>query len=164
MNKLVACAAALLMLLPLLAGAQQNRAVTVTSSAEVEIVQKTADGKTVVKRIDATVAKVTPGDVVLFTNRYRNTGTKPAADVIVVNPVPEHMTYVDLSAEGKGTRVEFSIDGGKNYAAPEKLSVTDKEGRVRPALPKDYTHIRWTVTAPLAPGAGGMVTFKARVN
>jgi uncharacterized repeat protein (TIGR01451 family) len=164
MKRYVASAAGLLVLLPLLAGAQQAGSIAVTSTAEVEAVQKTAGGKIEVKRVDASNAKVTPGDVVVFTNRYRNKGTTPAANVVVINPVPEHMIYVDLSAEGKGTKIEFSTDGGKTFAAPGKLTVTDKEGRVRPALPKDYTHIRWTVIAPLSPGASGVVSFRARVQ
>ena len=117
-----------------------------------------------IKRVDAAKAKVAPGDVVVFSTRYVNKGKQAATNVSVTNPVPDHMVYVDMSAEGKGTRIEYSIDGGKAYGPSEKLKVTDKQGRVRPALPRDYTHIRWTATAPLAPGAAGNVTFKARVK
>jgi uncharacterized repeat protein (TIGR01451 family) len=164
MRRTVALATGILILVPLLAGAQQKGDIVVTNSAEVEVLQKKADGKTEKVRIEAAKANVAPGDVVIFTTRYTNKGKQPATGVVVTNPVPEHMTYVDLSAEGKGSRIEFSIDGGRTYATPEKLKVTDKDGRTRPALPRDYTHIQWTITGSLQPGVGGSVTFRARVK
>jgi len=89
---------------------------------------------------------------------------QPAGNVTIMNPVPEHMAYVDKSAEGTGARIDYSIDGGKTYAAPDKLKVTDGQGKVRPALAQDYTHIRWVLIAPLAPGGTGGVSFKARLK
>jgi uncharacterized repeat protein (TIGR01451 family) len=144
--------------------AQQKGAIEVKTLAEVEIVVKNDKGKDEVKRVDAAKEKVPPGGVVIFTSRFTNKGKQPATGVVITNPVPEHMTYVDLSAEGKGAKIEFSIDGGKTYGPAEQLKVTEKDGKVRPALPKDYTHIRWTVSAPLTPGATGTVSFHGRVN
>lgn len=152
-----------LVLQPLAARAQQGD-IVVTSVAEVEVKEKTAQGAVETKRIEASKAKVAPGEVVIFTNRYVNKGKKAATGVVVTNPVPDHMVYLDKSAEGKGTKIDYSIDGGKSYAASEKLQVTGKDGKVRPALAGDYTHIRWTVTATLAPGAGGSVSFRARIK
>ena len=146
------------------AWAQQKGAIEVKTVAEVEIVVKNDKGKDEVKRVDAAKAKVPPDGVVFFTTRFTNKGKQPATGVVITNPIPEHMTYVDLSAEGTGSRTEFSIDGGKTYGAAEQLKVTDKDGRVRPALPRDYTHIRWTVSTSLAPGATGMVTYRGRVK
>lgn len=164
MRKIVAVAAGVCMLLASHAWAQQKGAIEVKTLAEVEIVVKNDKGKTEVKRVDAAKEKVPPGGVVIFTSRYTNKGKQPATGIVITNPIPKHMTYVDLSAEGKGAKIEFSIDGGKAYAPAEQLKVTDNEGRVRPALPKDYTHIRWTVAAPLAAGAAGTVSFRGRVN
>ena len=152
-----------LVLLPLAARAQQGD-ISVTSIAEVEVSEKNAQGTSVAKRVEVSKAKVAPGDVVTFTNRYVNKGKAPATGVVIINPVPEHMTYVDMSAEGKGTTIDFSVDGGKQYAAPQKLQITGKDGKVRPALGIDYTHIRWTVNGPLAPAAGGSVSFRARIK
>jgi len=39
-----------------------------------------------------------------------------------MNPVPENMTYIDKSAEGKGARIDYSVDGGKTYGAADKLT------------------------------------------
>lgn len=151
---------ALLLLLPASAPAQQKGSIVLNSLSEVEVVKQNAEGKKEVKRVDAAKAVVVPGDTVIFTVSYANTDTKPADRVIVINPVPQHMTYIEKSAEGKGMAIDFSADGGKTYAAPEKLTVT-AEGKQRPATASDYTHIRWTLGKPLAPGGKGSVSFKA---
>jgi uncharacterized repeat protein (TIGR01451 family) len=107
---------------------------------------------------------VVPGDIVIFTTRYVNTGKEPAANVTIMNPVPEHMVYVDKSAEGKGARIDFSVDGGKTYGAADMLTLKDGQGKMRPALAKDYTHIRWVLSAPLAPDGTGSVSFRAQLK
>ena len=55
------------------------------------------------------------------------------------------MEYLGGSAAGKGTVVTFSIDGGKTFDAPDKLFIKGKDGKSRPAEPKEYTHIRWAL-------------------
>ena len=160
MRTLLAMSFALLLLLPAPAPAQQTGGIVLTSVSEVEVVKQNAEGKKEVKRVDAAKAAVVPGDTVIFTVSYANTDTKPADRVVVINPVPQHMTYLDKSAEGKGAVIEFSVDGGKTYAAPGKLTVADK-GQQRPATAADYTHIKWTMGKPLAPGAKGSVSFRA---
>jgi uncharacterized repeat protein (TIGR01451 family) len=153
-----------LLLMPAALPAQQTSTIQLTSVAEVEVTEKNAQGEKEVKRKEAALAKVVPGDLVIFTTRYVNTGKQPAGNVTVMNPVPEHMTYVDKSAEGKGARIDYSIDGGKTYGSPAKLTVTDGQGRVRPALATDYTHVRWVLIAPLAPGGTGSVSFRAQLK
>ena len=71
------------------------------------------------------------------------------------------MIYTQNSARGKGTKITFSIDGGKTYDAPAKLFIFDASGRKFPARPQDYTHIRWSFGDPLLPGAKGEVSFRA---
>ena len=163
MRTIVAVSVVLLLLLPAIAPAQQKGGIVLTTVSEVEVTQVNAEGKKEVKRIEAAKGKVVPGDTVIFTIAYENTDTKPADRVIVINPVPEHMTYVDKSAEGTGAVIDFSIDGGKNYAQAGKLTVTEK-GIQRPARPAEYTHIRWVVARPLPPGGKGTVSFKARLK
>ena len=153
-----------LLLMPAALPAQQMSTIQLTSVAEVEVTEKNAQGEKEVKRKEAALAKVVPGDLVIFTTRYVNTGKQPAGNVTVMNPVPEHMTYVDKSAEGKGARIDFSVDGGKTYGSPDKLTVKDGQGRARPALARDYTHIRWVLTAPLAPEGTGSVSFRAQLK
>jgi uncharacterized repeat protein (TIGR01451 family) len=153
-----------LLLVPASLPAQQKSAIELQSIAEVEKVEKNAQGEKEVKRQAAATAKVVPGDVVIFTTRYVNTSDKPVSNVTIMNPVPEHMAYLDKSAEGKGARIDYSVDSGKTYAAIDKLTVKDSAGKTRPAAAQDYTHIRWVLTAPLAPGGTGSVSFKAQLK
>jgi uncharacterized repeat protein (TIGR01451 family) len=151
------------LLAPVTAWPQQG-SIELKSTTEREVVTKDAQGKEIVKRIEAAKANVTPGDVVIVTTTYRNTGKAPVDNMTILNPVPRHTTYVDLSASGKDTRIEFSIDGGKTYALPEKLTVTDAQGKKRPAMPTDYTDIRWTLLRQLKPGGSGTVSFRTRIK
>jgi uncharacterized repeat protein (TIGR01451 family) len=150
--------------LPLAAQAQQKGNIELKSVAEVDVTEANAQGQKVVKRVDAAAAKVVPGDVVIFTTTYKNISKEPADNIVITNPVPEHMDYVDKSAEGKGAKIDFSVDKGKSYEAADKLQIVDKAGKSRKALSKDITHIRWTLTKPLAPGGSGSVSFKAKLQ
>jgi len=159
-----AAVVAALLLMPAALLAQQQSGIEITTAATVEVLQKNEKGEKVAVQKDLTAAKVVPGDTVNFTLTYANRGKQPATNVTVVDPVPEHLAYVDGSAQGTGTRIEFSVDGGRTYGTPDKLTVTGGDGKVRPAQGPDYTHIRWTVLAPLAAGGSGTVSFKAKVK
>lgn len=107
--------------------------------------------------------KVVPGESVVYTITFENVSAESADDITITNPVPEHLTYVTGSAFGPGTVIEFSVDGGQQYDAPEALFVAD-DGEIRPAIAEDYTHIRWVLQDELAAGAQGMARFSARLN
>ena len=107
---------------------------------------------------------VLPGEEVLFTVTYTNAGDSPAEDVVITNPVPGHMVYVDRSAAGDNTTIVFSVDGGKTFGAAENLTVSAADGRQRAAVGSDYTHVQWVVDNDIAPGATGAVQFKAVVK
>jgi uncharacterized repeat protein (TIGR01451 family) len=139
-----------------------NSALEIKATAEVEIKVKAADGSEQVKRVPA--AKVPPGEAVIYTLSAQNTSSKPAGDVVVTDPIPEHTEYVDGSVTSEGTRVTFSVDGGKSFAAKESLKVRGDDGQMRAALPSDFTHIRWHFEKPLAPGESRAVSFRARVE
>jgi len=109
-------------------------------------------------------ARVLPGKEVLFTVTYTNVGGEAAEDVVITNPVPEHMSYVNNSATGDNTSVTFSVDGGKTFAAPQDLLITDALGAERPAGAKDYSHIRWVVDSDVTAGGSGTVHFAAVVE
>jgi len=153
----------IIMLMPA-AGWAQQKGISVKSLAEVEIAQTNAQGEKIVKRSEAAKSSVGPGDTVIFTSVYTNTGKQSAADVVISNPVPEHMFYLDQTAEGSGTRIEFSANRGKTFGAQNAVTVKGADGIVRKALAKEYTHIRWTLLAPLASGATGTVSYRAKVE
>ncbi|HTE16378.1 MAG TPA: hypothetical protein VK642_15000 [Burkholderiales bacterium] len=108
--------------------------------------------------------KVVPGEEVTYTVAYTNKTGKPAEKIVITNPVPNHTRYRDGSAAGEGADITFSVDGGKNFAAPDRLTVAikDKSGKdiVRPAVAQDYTHIRWVLKQSVAPGQSGSVRFR----
>jgi uncharacterized repeat protein (TIGR01451 family) len=153
--------AALGIALPLSGGAYaQNVELVTRAEKEIEVDDK---GKKVKKLIAPT--KMVPGDEVLYTVAYNNKSKAPAEKVVITNPVPRHTRYKDGSAAGEGADIAFSVDGGKTFATPDKLTVAikDKAGKdvTRPAAAADYTHIRWTLKENVAPGRAGAVTFRA---
>ncbi|OGQ51120.1 MAG: hypothetical protein A3J24_13180 [Deltaproteobacteria bacterium RIFCSPLOWO2_02_FULL_53_8] len=154
----------LVLLISVPALALEEGFVKLTSMSEFDMVVVNEKGEKEVKRVDAAKAKIVPGDEVIFTTVYENVGKEPVTAAVINNPVPEHTVYVDKSAEGKGTRIEFSIDGGKTFGLPKTLMVAGKDGKAKQAQASDYTHIRWTVEKAVAPGAKGSVSFKARVK
>jgi uncharacterized repeat protein (TIGR01451 family) len=164
MRKKVVSMVMLVLLLPMTAAAQKKGSIELSSVSEVEITTTNAKGEKEVKRVAAAAAKVIPGDVVIFTTQYANIDKKPMEHVVITNPVSEHVVYVENSAEGKGMKIEYSVDQGKSYAAPDKLMKTDAQGVSKRAAARDYTNIRWTLDKPLAPGGTGSVSFRAMVK
>jgi len=154
----------LLVIVFALVGSVYAAGVEVKSVAEVEVKVKNEKGEFEAKRIEAAKANVGPGDEVIFSNHYVNNGDQPVTDVVILNPVPMHTVYVEKTAGGDFTKIEFSVDGGKTFDAPENLKVKDKKGRERIAKAEDYTHIRWIVTKPVAPKEGGVVYFRAKIK
>ncbi|MGH8369732.1 MAG: hypothetical protein ACRESC_02010 [Gammaproteobacteria bacterium] len=106
--------------------------------------------------------RVLPGVEVIYTIKYTNVGNKPAEDVLVNDPIPEHMTYVDGSANGDGTAISYSVDGGKHWSAMlENLEIDNGNSTTRSATARDVTDIRWVVKGKVAAGASGQVSFRA---
>lgn len=157
----LAVAASLLAAMPPLAQAQNVELVTKVER-ELEVLEK---GVKIKKT--GPPEKVLPGDEVIYTVTYTNKTGKPADNITVTNPVPTHTRYRDGSAAGDGATITFSVDGGKTFALPDKLTVAikDKSGKdlVRPAAAADYTHIRWVLKQSVAPGQSGTVRFRAVV-
>ena len=143
--------------------AQQDNTIGLKLVAEVEIEVINDKGEAELKRVPA--ARVVPGDQVIYTIYYANAGKEPTDNVAITNPVPEHMSYLEGSASGADTVIIFSVDDGKTYDLPAKLTITGANGKKRPAKGSDYTHIRWTLQKSLAPEKkGGYVNFRARLE
>lgn len=116
------------------------------------------DGTRVKEWLPAT--DIRQGQVVYYTVKIRNPGTRAAHNVVVTKPVPVNTRYVAESAAAPGAVVSFSIDGGKTFAPARELLVRDARG-VQRAAPEAYTHIRWQMRYPLAPGAIAYARFRA---
>lgn len=153
-----------LMLLVALPAFAESKGIELKSVAEVDVPIINAKGVKELVRVEAASANVAPGDTVIFTTRYSYEGAQPATNVVINNPLPEHMLYLDSSAEGKGTRIEFSVDQGKTFSTPDKLKIKNAEGKEIPAAAADYTHIKWTFEKAIENNAKGSVSFKAKVK
>lgn len=132
-----------------------------SNKAEVDVTTM-KDGKKETKRIAA--KKVAPDGEVIYTTTFKNTLNKPISNIVVTNPVPANMLYSADSATGANTEIIYSVDGGKTYDAPEKLTVIGKDGKPRPAQAADFTGIRWIYKGDLATGKSSDVGFKAKVK
>ena len=131
---------------------------TATQHVEKEVVVSNADGVVTVNRVAAD--KVTPGETVIYSIRYRNDAAKAASNIVLVMPVPTEVAYVEGSVSGDDSSVAFSADGGKTYVARGRLTVVE-DGASRPARGDEITHIRWTLTTPVPPKGEGDVSYKA---
>jgi uncharacterized repeat protein (TIGR01451 family) len=147
--------AALLTAFTLPAHAAEPGAIKLSSVAEKRINVVDKDGKTVSTR--ARVDTAVPGDEIIYTTTFENISNKPAGNIVITNPIHNDTTY--LMANGVNTEITFSIDGGYEYALPDKLIVTTNEGDTRPALPSDYTNLRWVYKGVLGVGETSKVSF-----
>ena len=95
----------------------------------------------VAQRLDA-------GDEVHYTIRVRNPGTEPVLDVVVTKRLPFGLTYIPGSAVGPACEIELSADGGATFVPADRKAAS-------------YSHVRWILRRPLAPGATALLRFRA---
>jgi uncharacterized repeat protein (TIGR01451 family) len=115
------------------------------------------------QRTDLAMAR--PGDRLGYTLAFTNTTKGTVKNVQFVDPLPQGLVYRIGSARAdQAVRIDYSIDGGKSYAAQPVVVVMENGKRVEKPAPRTaYTHIRWTVIGPLAPGAQVTAGFQAEV-
>ena len=101
------------------------------------------------------------GDEIFYTLRVRNNTNSMLQEPVIVKAVPRNTQYVAETASGPATAVDYSVDGGRTFATPDQLFVRVESGTLRPASVTDYTHIRWRMRHPLAPGATALLRFRA---
>lgn len=161
----------------LLAAAWLASAVQAAESIETTLIAEVREeanvaGRRLARLVPATVLH--EGQVVFYTVRILNRTSEPARDVVVVQRVPENTHYVPNSAGGPGAEITFSADGGQSFAREGQLIVVEpslplseptdgtvRQPLTRPATSEDYTHIRWRLRNPLAPGAVALARFRA---
>ncbi|MGH8186732.1 MAG: hypothetical protein ACREUC_09230 [Steroidobacteraceae bacterium] len=160
MNRKEVIVIAALLLACTTAFAQDKACVELKTTAETE--QEVLEQGQKVKRL-VPAGKVVPGNEVVWTITARNVCDKPADNIVIANPVPEHMSYVAGSAMGTGTDIAYSLDG-KEFKSAAELLVRAADGTSRPALANEYRAIRWTYKAAFAPGATAFVRYRAVVK
>jgi len=140
------------------AGAEEPSDVVTELVAEVRENISTTPGREVYRFVPARLLE--QGQVVYYTLRITNQTSVPLRNVAVVQPVPANTTYVADSASGPGATVSFSVDGGQSYGPADSLKI-EVEGSKQLAQAVQYTHIRWQLRNPLAPGATALARFRA---
>jgi len=149
-----------------------------TSENRAEDVPKLVMKMTVAKEVKVkeggkTVTKLEPvketkkADVLVYTITYSNEGTGPAVEASVIGPVPEGTTYVPDSASTVNTELSYSINKAKTFHRPPvRYEVKKDDGTTieKTATEDMYTHVKWLLAKPVAPGRKGGVTFKVIVK
>lgn len=158
MKTIVQLAVLLLLAVATAARAQEQGHLNVKTVVQKEEVSVNEDGVAETKLVP--VETVIPGDSVVYTITFRNISDQGAEHVVITNPIADSLTYVEGSAFGPGTEIQFSVDGGQTFAKAEDLTVTEN-GVMRPAGAQDFTHIRWVMNEELAAGAQGVARFAA---
>jgi uncharacterized repeat protein (TIGR01451 family) len=143
---------------PPLAGADEQSEIGTELIAEVRENASTTPGREAYRFVPARLLE--QGQVVYYTLRITNQSTVPLRNVAVVQPVPANTTYLADSASGPGAAVSFSVDGGKTFGSADSLMI-EVEGSTQRAHASQYTHIRWQLRNPLAPGATALARFRA---
>lgn len=95
---------------------------------------------TVTKSVDPP-SGVKPGDVVTFTIRFVNTGSKPVSDLVVSDSLSGRLEYVPGSQQSDRAA---NFSAGANEVGSEV--------------------VRWELPGTLQPGQGGVVKFRAKVR
>jgi hypothetical protein len=155
-----ALAAAALVASPVVASAQAQQAVRITS--QVQAVKEVTDAQGRKTRTLVEPTTVIPGTPLVIWVRYANSGRAPANNFVINNPVNPS---IDFTAFGENSGWGLvSVDGGKTFGALATLKVARADKTLRAALPADVTHVRWTFPRAIAPGASGTLSFYAVVK
>ncbi len=162
MRTFLKLAAVLLMLYPMNAWAKPDVKVEMTAEKEISVVE---NGQTQVKRVAAEA--VAPKQTIFYTLTVTNEGDEKAANVVLNNPLPDGTAYIGSSAFGSGSTILFSVDGGKHFDTPSRLTVDVKQAdgsiEKQTAGPEQYTDIRWTV-AEVPTGKSLTLGYEATVK
>ncbi len=103
---------------------------------------------------------VVPGDSLVFVLNYRNSGSAPANQFVITNPLPSAVQYQRSGDDG----AVVSVDGGKSWGTLDTLRVRDDDGTQRSASDADVTHVRWSFSQPIPAGGTGKILFRGKVK
>jgi len=137
---------------------------SVTVNVEQSKVVRSVDPNGVTIERSEPLDSVVPGEVVQYRYVVRNDGVMPADDIAINTAVPENMSYLAGSAHIEAVNSVLSADKGASFAREQDLMFFDVDETWRPARPEEVTNIRWTLDAPLPPGAVSEVSFRARLR
>ena len=113
------------------------------------------------------VENVKPGEVLDWQIVSANEGAGDARDYKAVGHIPAGTALVAGSAAGEnGSRVTYSIDGGKTYSTQPVVEQRQPDGSVKmvPAPVSSYTEVRYEWSDALAAGGKLSASYKVRVK
>jgi uncharacterized repeat protein (TIGR01451 family) len=108
---------------------------------------------------------VKPGDLVVYTATYRNSGKEAARALVLTVPVPTGTDYQGRQPDEKLAPALASLDGQAFAAIPLTRKVKNAQGQevVQQVPFAEYRFLRWNV-AELAAGAQLSVQLTTRVS
>jgi len=136
--------------------------VTITSQVNELVQQVDANGKS--RLVAVKPDRIVPGDRILYTTNVTNNGGQASDNIVITNPIPQHVRYLGGTAQGQNFNIVYSVDGGQQFGQAEQLKVRDANGQVRQAQPSEYTHIRWQYNAALQPAEAQKISFQAQLK
>lgn len=139
-----------------------NKPITISSQVNELIQQKDAQGQ--VQLVAIKPDSIVPGDRILYTTRFHNHGVEASDNITITNPIPQQVSYLAGSAQGKHCNIVFSADGGKSWGKPEQLRVQTADGQWRAAQASEYTHIRWQYQSALASQQSSEISYQAHLK
>jgi uncharacterized repeat protein (TIGR01451 family) len=110
---------------------------------------------------------VKTGEILDWTISSENSGNAAALEYKTVGRIPAGTTFVAGSAKADGSsKVSYSIDGGKSYAAAPMIDEKQADGSIKKvAAPVSmYTNVSYQWADPLAPGGHIIASYKVRVK
>lgn len=136
--------------------------ITITSLVNELVQQVDANGQS--RLVAVNPDRIVPGDRVMYTTNVTNNGGKASDNIVITNPIPQHVRYLGGTAQGNNFTIVYSVDGGNQWGQPEQLRVRQADGQVRQAQPAEYTHIRWQYRAALQPAEAQQISFQAQLK
>jgi hypothetical protein len=160
-SKTLMCLGACLLAVGAMGAAEPAAAagVSITSSVMAQQRSTAPDGTTRVSLVPA--SRVVPGDRVVFQLAYANGEPRAVDNLVLNNPVPEHLAYRGPMAGSPAP--EVSVDG-KTFAPLSALKVSEPSGAVRAARADEVTHVRWRIASAVPAGATGKLGFEATLK
>jgi hypothetical protein len=101
--------------------------------------------------------RLNPGDRVVFVVNWK---AARKSEFTVTNPMPRAVSF-QRSAAGDE---EVSVDGGRSWGDLAALTVRDRDGQVRHAVPEDVTHLRWRIPGEIAAQGEGQMIYRGIVR
>lgn len=139
-----------------------TQALTAAQTVQKEVTVVGADGTP--QRVLESADKVVPGERIVYTLNYTNDEAEAASDIVLTMPIPKEVTFVEGSADARNATVTYSADNGQSFGSRQSVMLLDGAGNVRAASAADLTHVRWTITNPVAAGTSGQLAFSADLN